>query len=104
MDDSAWSLPQPVTDLALAKSGGIAFAWTAPVAGADVESFDLLRSASASDFSSATCVESGITSSSASDPSPPAGAQFYLVRGSNACGEQMGPASGGNPRTAPACP
>jgi subtilisin family serine protease len=104
MDDSAWSLPQPVTDLALAKSGGIAFAWTAPVAGADVESFDLVRSASASNFSSATCVESGITSSSASDPSPPAGAQFYLVRGSNACGEQMGPASGGNPRTAPACP
>ncbi len=62
--------------------------WDAPF-GDDWSGFDLLRSVSASDFSTPTCIEEQDADTAANDSAdPPAGtAFFYLVRPKNACGD-----------------
>jgi hypothetical protein len=73
-------------------------------------SYDVLRAASASDFTDFTvCLESGQLGGHASDPAVPAtGAAFhYLVRHLSSCpsGESsLGADSAGNPRIGRSCP
>ena len=90
-------------------SGGVTFAWDPPASlgdGCTAVSYDLLRSASGSDFSGAVCVASNITATVASDNAAAAPGQiwFYLVRAENACGSNMGTDSAGNPRVGATCP
>ncbi|NJN64473.1 MAG: hypothetical protein HC882_06055 [Acidobacteria bacterium] len=53
--------------------------------------FDVVRSGSANDFSTATCLEAGLMGNQATDATTPAAgnAFFYLVRAENDCGEAV---------------
>ncbi len=69
--------------------------------------FDVIRSATPSDFSTATCVETGDGNTTADDATVPApGAGFYyLVRAVNRCGDgTLGFRSNGVERTGSSCP
>jgi hypothetical protein len=105
-DATAWSAPQPVTDL-VGSRGAIEFSWGAPISSGGAV-YDVLRSGSAADFWNATCVASGISQTSipaASDLNPaPGEVFFYLVRTRSACGTApMGNGNNGAPRQGTAC-
>jgi len=93
--------------LSLSGRGTTAFTWQAPLSpGGTAVHYDLLRSTSPSDFSSATCVVSGTMARSASDATLPTGTPvlYYLVRARNTCGGSLGTRSDGTPRTGKSCP
>jgi len=93
--------------LTLSGKGATAFAWQAPLSpGGTAVRYDLLRSASPSNFSTATCVVSGGTARTASDSTSPAAGHvlYYLVRARNTCGGTLGTRSDGTPRTGTSCP
>ena len=104
-DPSVWSRPSPARDVTVERDGpGVS--WSAPTnPGADAVAYDLLRGGSP-DFGTATCVASDESGTSASDATvpPPGQTWFYLVRVRNSCGQTLGAASNGSPRTAAACP
>jgi len=99
-----WAIPGPVTDLMFTDDEHLE--WTPPAdpGGANV-AYDLLRSAQATGFMSATCLLSDIAAAEGWDTTVPAGsAFFYLVRSENACGGSLGAATGGALRTGVMCP
>ncbi|MFN7967507.1 MAG: hypothetical protein U0V87_17670 [Acidobacteriota bacterium] len=85
--------------------GKTILAWQAPNDGLSVN-FDLLRSATASNFSAATCVAKNEYDRQATDLAVPAvgAANFYLVRVKNTCGDTLGTQSNGTARTGVVCP
>jgi uncharacterized repeat protein (TIGR01451 family) len=105
-DPATWAVPGEATGLVFPTPGNTAaLQWNAPAApGGTLVRYDLLRSASPSDYSAAACVASGITATTASDATAPVSGLFYLVRSENACGANLGAASNGMPRTGAACP
>ena len=106
-NDQLWSVPGEATDLTL---DGDTLDWLAPqdTGGSGLTiTYDVLRSENAADFSSATCVESGISGLSATDTSEPVPgvAYKYLVRANNACGNgHLGIGLTYTPRSAGSCP
>jgi hypothetical protein len=87
-DPGVWGAPGEVTDLILNKSGELEFTWSEPVGGSTAE-YDVLRSDDLNDWYNATCVASGVQTTSAwSDSLNPAPGQivFYLIRARNECG------------------
>jgi hypothetical protein len=109
---TAWSTPGEVAGLAF---GGDAqtISWSPPadLGGPEVE-YDLIRSGVATDYeSSAVCLASDISSTSASDGASPAtdGIFFYLARARNGCPGgsgvgTVGAGSSGVERSALLCP
>ena len=99
-----WAAPSPARDLVVTADRGATFSWTAPeVPGATSVTYDLLRNSAAEEFATATCVASGLTTTTASDPAPASGIVYYLVRASNACGESLGLSSADLPRSGTTC-
>ena len=99
-----WTAPSPARDLVVTADSGATFSWTAPeIPGATSVTYDLLRNSAAEDFTTATCVASGLTATTASDPAPTSGIVYYLVRASNACGESLGLSSVDLPRSGATC-
>lgn len=104
-DANAWQLPGATSALTLDVAGDVV--WAAPILpGANAVSYDLLRAASASDFSAATCLESDEADLIAFDAANPASGELwlYLVRSRNVCGGTLGTDSAGTERTGVACP
>ena len=105
-DATAWTTPQPVTNL-VASRGAIAFSWGAPVSSGGAV-YDVLRSDRAADFWNASCIASGssvrsVPSSADVNPAP-GKIFFYLVRARSACGTApMGSGSNGVSRQGTAC-
>jgi hypothetical protein len=92
---SVWSVPSPARDLVLGMGG--AMSWQPPAEpGATSLRYDVLRSESAADFSTAACVATDRSGTTADDASLPSTAFFYLVRARNGCG-------GSIDQTAPDC-
>jgi hypothetical protein len=80
--------------------------WTEPLGG-NFESFDVLRSTTASNFTTATCIDPDGVDTTAVDATTPAAGQtfFYLVRAGNDCGEgTLGFRSSGVERVGSSCP
>jgi VCBS repeat protein len=102
---SAWAVPGGIGDLLLDGREATRLSWSAPSApGGSVPRFDVLRSSSPSDFSSASCVEANGTDRVATDPTAPSDLLAYLVRVRNACGGNVGTSSSGAPRVVASCP
>jgi subtilisin family serine protease len=100
-----WAGPSPALDLVGTTDAGATFSWTAPTdPGAAAVTYDLLRSTAAADFTAATCVASGLTSTTATDPDPAPGIFYYLVRANNGCGQSLGMTGAGQPRGGTGCP
>ena len=105
-DPGAWSLPTPARDLRVDRAAVDGFSWIAPLdIGALAVSYDLLRSTTANGFAAATCVESGLSGTVASDAATPtpSAVSYYLVRANNTCGGALGQRSSGLERTAMSC-
>ena len=99
-----WAVPGEAIGL-LFPSGETLLQWSAPSApGGVTVQYDLLRSGAASSFLSPACAASNVAATSASDPTHPGPAFFYLVRSKNVCGANLGIGSGGTPRAAGSCP
>jgi uncharacterized repeat protein (TIGR01451 family) len=105
-DPAAWAVPGEAAGLVFpGGAGGTLLNWASPDSpGGSAVFYDLLRSAAADDFSAPTCVAKGITATTASDPTTPPAALFYLVRAKNVCGGNLGTGSDGTPRVGGACP
>lgn len=106
-DAGNWASPSDAVNLRLSKAAEGNITWEAPsVPGGTTVVYDLLRSSSASDFSSAVCIpgESNGTDLVATDLTDPTPLLFYLVRAENGCGSNMGTTSSGIPHTGPSCP
>ena len=102
---TAWEPPGAIGDLLLDHRNPTRLSWNAPMEpGAHAPSFDVLRSADPSNFTAATCVESGGSNSIAEDAATPAGLFAYVVRVRNACGGYAGTRSDGTPRVTAPCP
>jgi len=108
-DPATWSTPGEVGTVLVSKSGGSALLqWLPPVSpGGTAPQYDTIRSV-VSDFElgSSTCVESGDSSDlTASDPTVPPAAYYYLIRARNTCGiGTLGSMSSGALRVAAPCP
>jgi len=111
-DASIWKAPGEANELHVFHYGPgyTALAWAPPAdPGGAADSYDVIRSEGASDFSAGACVyvnPGATTTTDSPDPSPGAGF-FYLVRAKNACPGGEGPlgwTSTGTLHTAPACP
>jgi hypothetical protein len=102
-DNTQQSVPTAALNLLAAKNAGnVQLNWTAPTAaGAALLRYDLIRSASSSDYSAAVCVAGNLSGTTFIDGAPPAG--YYLVRAKNDCGSNLGTDSNGIARTSPAC-
>ena len=104
-DGSAWAAPSDVRNLRLNAAAEDNLTWDVPEApGCTTPLYDVLRSATASDFMAADCVESDGTDRVATDATDPAPALYYLIRVENACGANMGERSDHTPRTGRSCP
>lgn len=105
-----WATPGEVKNVVLAKTGGsdTSLSWDTPTSpGGTVWSYDTLRSASSSDFMSATCLISVVPFSSDSTNPGPGEVLSYLVRASNACPQgdgTLGTNSAGQQRQGRTCP
>ncbi len=105
MNPEVWAAPSEVTSLLLSGKDPVTFIWNTPAqAGCTAPIYDLLRSASASDWSGAVCVESNDSSDTTASETPPAGDFFYLIRVKNTCGENMYEDSDSISRTGAVCP
>ena len=105
-DPGVWGAPGEVTDLMLNKSGVLEFTWTEPIGGSTAE-YDILRSYDYTDWYNATCVASGVQTTSAwtdaLDPAP-GDLVFYLIRARNECGiSTLGNNNDGSQRHGNAC-
>jgi hypothetical protein len=103
-DNSAWSLADDITDLMLNGKPATTLAWSQPAqVGATSFAYDVLRSDSAADFSSAVCIASGQAGTTAADSTPPGQVFHYLAQTVNPCGPSPGSGSAGSRNTF-ACP
>ena len=105
LDPSVWTAPTEALGLGVTGGASPLFTWSAPAGagGSQTVLYDLIRSGSPSDFSSATCVVSSATVTTASDPEIPGSIFYYLVRAKNGCGGGLGTRSNGTPRTGASC-
>ena len=105
-DGTLWAVPSEATDLIFPNAADPALLqWRAPSSpGGTVVRYDLLRSAVPASFSSAVCLAADITSTTATDLTPPTAILYFLVRSENPCGGNLGTRSDGAPRTAGSCP
>lgn len=104
-DSTVWSAPSAARNLRWPLPN--AMTWTQPsIPGGTALTYDVLRSASPFNFSSASCVESGDTNTDAVDSTVPTPGQvfYYVIRVRNGCGSNMGTNSSGIPRTGRSCP
>jgi hypothetical protein len=79
----------------------------APFDGGSVPTYDVLRADSPTGFDSGVCIETDISSTTASDANEPLSNAvfYYLVRAENDCGSgSLGLQSSGAPRTGMSCP
>ena len=79
----------------------------APFSGGTVPTYDLLRAGSPTGFDSALCLETDISSNTATDAGVPSLDEifYYLVRAENDCGSgSLGLQSSGVPRIGTSCP
>ena len=102
---SAWSAPDPVSDLVLASGAVTSLAWSRPddPGGTAPVRYDVLRATSATGFAAAACLATDIVDTTMVDGDLPGAIFFYLIRASSACGESLGAASDGTPRSAASC-
>ena len=109
-DASVWAIPGETRSLMLSKvPGNVTLSWVAPsTAGATADHYDVVRSTSPSDFTSAaTCLATNVSSTTVNDPTTPStGAAFsYLSRAIDACGAgTLGTQSNGATRAGRTCP
>jgi len=105
-DLSAWAVPGEARNFRFpTRADNSQMQWDAPtLPGGTVVLYDLVRSTTAASFAAATCVATGQTGLTASDPSTPVTVFYYLVRSRNVCGGNLGSASNDTPRTARSCP
>jgi hypothetical protein len=97
------ALPDEVTGLALPTRTSMN--WSSQ--SFNTTGYDVVRTTTASNFTTGTCVEKGDIDPAASDPSAPVVGQifFYQVRARNACGVgPLGYATGGAEEAGPVCP
>ena len=106
-----WAIPSETLALTLQRvAGNVTLTWTLPTApGAFTNHYDLLRSTSASNFTSgaATCVATFLGAPTTSDPANPlaGSAFFYLSRATDLCGNgTLGTQTGGAARVGRTCP
>lgn len=91
-DPSFWAVPSPARMLMCTGHPLTTLSWTPPqFPGGTVVYYDVLRSVYPSDFSSAYCIEKGITSTSTTDDGVPVNGYYYLIRARNLCGDSLGP-------------
>lgn len=111
-DGSAWAVPDEARDLTLFRqdaSGDTELWWNDPAnPGADSWTFDVISSTMTSDFSDATCVETGQTDTMTFESSVPAPGTMtvFLIRAANDCPNGTGSSgtdSGGAERAVPVC-
>ena len=104
LDDSVWGAPGPAATLLLGGGMETGFSWSAPAdPGGSSVRYDLVRSPSNGDFSTASCVVSNASATSASDAAPPSGIFYYLIRAKSSCGSSLGQGSGAPERSAKSC-
>ncbi|MFB3850783.1 MAG: FG-GAP-like repeat-containing protein [Acidobacteriota bacterium] len=105
LDNTVWASPSDVINFFINKENSDNLFWSAPTApGCLSPVYDVLRSNSPSDFSSATCISSNIQDLAATDLDIPANVFYYLIRVENGCGSNLGSDSNGNPRSGINCP
>ena len=104
--DAVWTAPGPVVDLTLDKQDpGSALTWSAPIgSGTGVLRYDVLRINQSDDFTSPTCLASGVLSTTHHDTNETGTLVHYLVRAGNICGASVGPTSSSTPRSVGTCP
>jgi hypothetical protein len=104
-DATLWSIPDEVT---VSWQDDTTIGWSAPGSsgGTGAALYDLLVSASKSDFAAATCLATNTPGLTAIDAVPPETdqARYYLVRAENTCGGTLGSSSDGVPRAGMICP
>lgn len=98
------SAPSEVLALALSGAGPTQLSWQPPSdpGGSTLILYDVLLSPTPGDFTSASCLATGITSTTYAD-SGSSSASYYLIRTRNGCGGNLGTVSGGTPRSGPVC-
>jgi serine protease AprX len=105
LDAGAWAAAGPARNLLLAKNSlGIGLTWSPPAVSGGSVRYDVLRSGVASSFSSASCLDSDTTATTAFDSLTPPTSFDYLIRAETSCGGSLGSASDGTPHQGPACP
>jgi hypothetical protein len=96
-------VPSEARNLALSVGAGTTLNWSAPVSGGGgAVLYDVLSSPTANGFTSASCLASNQSATTANDPSPDSA--FYLVRAENNCGGSLGNDSTGSPIPGISCP
>jgi hypothetical protein len=104
-DATLWTIPGEVT---LNWQNSTTIGWSAPGSsgGTGAVLYDLLVSASKSDFAAATCLATNTPGLTAIDAVSPGTnqARYYLVRAENGCGGTLGSTSAGVPRIGRSCP
>ncbi|HEX4826172.1 MAG TPA: DUF11 domain-containing protein [Candidatus Polarisedimenticolaceae bacterium] len=103
---AAWAIPGEATALIFPTAGNKAsMQWTAPaIPGGTTVLYDLVRATAPGGFATPSCLATGISATSASDPASPAAGFYYLVRSENVCGGNVGTGVNGAPRTVGSCP
>lgn len=105
-DPDLWSNPGVVPNLNIIKASSDNLTWNEPgQPGCSSPLYDVLKSASASNFQNADCISWDRTNRTATDTSiPEPGSVFFsLIRIKNGCGENLGFNSSGSPRTGANC-
>jgi hypothetical protein len=103
-NNQLWRIPTEATNLRLSGAATTNLTWNAPIdpGGLVTPHYDVLRSATANGFASATCISAGNTATNYGD-STASGTSFYLVRSIQNCGGNLGTDSGGTPITGTDC-
>ena len=102
----AWETPGPARALTVGPGMLDNLSWLAPdVSGGSIVYFDVLRGQNVEDLPGATCIETGLETTLATDGDvpPSGGIYFYLIQARNDCGATIGPDSSGTPRIGPSC-
>src|SRR5262245_6971528 len=97
--------PSEARKLVVSGPNGTHLSWLAPLddGGSTTILYDVLRSASPGDFSTAQCLASGFPGLLYDDIGP-TGTGYYLIRSRNGCGGNLGAGSSGTPRAGASCP
>jgi hypothetical protein len=108
-DPAAWQVPGEAHGITVQEGGDPNLFWAAPYAhewGGTAVLYDVLRTTTAGDFLTPTCVVKDGTGFVGYDPEVPSAGQvfYYLVRSKNVCGGNLGEDSAGDPRVGGACP
>jgi hypothetical protein len=105
-DGTLWSAPSAAEELTVTKDTLGNISWLPPLQpGASIVTYELLRADTADDLDSATCLPTLGSLTVATDGELPrsGGVFHYLVRATNACGDNLGQTSSGQPRSGIDC-